>query len=49
MHCSGVNIYEYAIVVLEGKGLRNNDIIRSFDALIQRKIKKRLEDEKKFE
>ena len=34
---------------MKGKGLRNSDIIRSSGALIQRKIKKRLENEKKFE
>ena len=45
-----MNPYEYAIAVLKAKGLRNNNIIRSsFCALIQRKIKKHLEDEKKFE
>ena len=49
VHCSDMNPCKYAVVVLKGKGLRNNNIIRSFGALIQRKIKKRPEDKKKFE
>ena len=44
-----MNPCEYAIAVLKGEGLINNNIIRSFGALIQTKIKKRLEDEKNFE
>ena len=49
VYCSDMNPCEYAIAVLKVEGLRNNDIIRSFGALIQRKIKKCVEDEKKFE
>ena len=39
----------YVIAVVKVKGLSNNYIIRSFDALIQRKIKKHVENKKKFE
>ena len=49
VHCSDMNPCKYTVVVLKGKGLRNNDIIRSFGALIQRKIKKCPEDKNKFE
>ena len=49
VHCSDMNPCEYAIAVLKGKGLRSNRIIKSFGALSQRKTKKHLEDQKKFE
>ena len=39
----------YVIAVVKIKGLSSNYIIRSFDALIQRKIKKHVENKKKFE
>ena len=39
----------YSLAVLKGKVLRKNHIIKPFGVLIQRKIKKRLEGEKKFE
>ena len=49
VHCSDMNPCEYAVAVLKGKGLKSNDIIRSFGTLIRRKIKERLQEEKEIE
>ena len=45
VHCSDMNPCEYAVAVLKEKGLRDNDIIRSFGALIRRKIEERSQQE----
>ena len=50
VHCSGIRPCEYTIAVLKGIGLKDNDIMRPFGALIQKKkIKEHIKDEKKFE
>ena len=39
VHCSDMKPCAYAIAILKSKGLRSNDIIRSFGALIHEKLR----------
>ena len=41
VHASDMNPCEYPVAIIKGKGLRDNDIIRAFGEIIQRKVRAR--------
>ena len=46
VHSSKINPCEYSIATIKGNGLRDDDIIRAFGAMVKRKVKARSEESK---
>ena len=46
VHYCEINPCEYSVATIKGKGIRDDDIIRAFGALVRRKIEERNEEKK---
>ena len=47
VHYCEINPCEYSVATIKGKGIRDDDIIRAFGALVRRKIEERKEEKKR--